>query len=78
MRRGASQQQAEAFRQQAEANELLTIEEACTLLKRNKVQLNHYRSLGLDYYKKGKDGVWYRRGDIVAWLESGKVNRHSR
>lgn len=59
----------------ADADHLFTIEQACQYLGVSDDTLLYYRKLGLDYYKKGKAGVWYRKGDIDDWLASGKVSR---
>lgn len=72
-----SQHREEALRTEADANRLLTEAEAGEYLGRSSSGLQYYRQMGLDYYKKGKE-IWYRKGDIDAWLQTGKVARHSR
>lgn len=57
-----------------EANELLNEAEAQAFLKRDANTLLYYRNKGLTSYKCGRD-VWYKRGDLVAWVESGIVKR---
>ena len=72
-------QQRNDAQKQADANTLMRIPEACAYMGGiNEDTLLYYRKMGLDYYKKGKAGVWYRKGDIDDWLASGKVSRHSR
>ncbi|GAB2567573.1 helix-turn-helix transcriptional regulator [Spirosoma areae] len=72
------QQLAEAS-QMADQNTQFSIQQACTYLSGiNEDTLLYYRKLGLDYYKKGKNSVWYRKGDIDAWLASGQVNQQKR
>ncbi|ADB41293.1 hypothetical protein Slin_5324 [Spirosoma linguale DSM 74] len=61
--------------QEADANRLLNEAEAMGYLRRDADTLQYYRRFGLNSYKQGRDR-WYRKGDIDAWLESGKVNRH--
>ena len=57
-------------------NRLLSIPEACAYLGHiSPDTLLYYRKFGLEYYKKGREGVWYRLGDIEDWLQSGKVSR---
>lgn len=62
---------------EAERNQLLTLHQAMAYLGVSHETLLHYRLLGLEYYKKGR-GVWFRKRDIDAWLEEGRVNRHRR
>lgn len=57
-----------------ENGKLLTESEAMAYLGRDANTLLYYRKNGLNYYKCGRD-VWYTKGDINAWLASGKVNR---
>jgi hypothetical protein len=63
------------LRKQADAWQLLSEKQAMKYLSKSASGLQYYRSLGLPYYKKGKE-IWYRKGDIDQWLQSGKVNRH--
>jgi len=57
-----------------ESNELLNEAEAQAFLKRDTNTLLYYRNKGLIYYKCGRD-VWYKRGDLIAWVEAGAVRR---
>lgn len=67
----------ELLTKQNEANRLLTIEQACAYLGGiNEDTLLYYRERGLAYFKKGKNAIWYRQGDIDDWLATGKVSRH--
>src|SRR5438128_1088843 len=62
------------MRAATEANELLNEAEAQAFLKRDANTLLYYRNKGLTCYKSGRD-IWYKRGDLMAWVESGIVKR---
>jgi hypothetical protein len=65
-------------RKESEQNAMFTLNQACAYLAGiNEDTLLYYRRLGLAYYKKGKDGVWYQKGDIDVWLATGRVSHHS-
>lgn len=57
-------------------NELLTSEQAAKYLGVSPQNLNYYRNQGLPYYKPCGQGVWFRRGEIDEWINSGRINKH--
>lgn len=57
-----------------EKNELLNESEAQAFLKRDANTLLYYRNKGLNSYKCGRD-VWYKKGELIAWVESGAIRR---
>lgn len=62
---------------EASRSRLMRIPEACQYLGGiSEETLLYYRKMGLDCYKKGKTGVWYRKGDIDDWVDAGHVSRH--
>jgi hypothetical protein len=70
--------QRDALKRQADADQLMNIRQACSYLGKNEDTLRYYRRFGLEPYKKGQQGVWYRKGEIDAWLALGRVNQHTR
>lgn len=71
-------QQRDKALQEADANQLLSIEQACAYLSGiDEDTLLLYRRKGLHYFKKGRKAVWYRKGDIDAWLQKGYVSRRT-
>jgi len=54
---------------------LLTIEQACKYLSVSESTLHYYRSMGLPYYRKGKDGIWFKQAEVDQWVSEGHVNR---
>jgi len=67
----------EELKKETDADRMLTAEQARAYLGGvSEDTMLYYRKHGLDYYKKGRDGIWYRKGDIDAWLQTGRVNRH--
>jgi DNA-binding Xre family transcriptional regulator len=67
----------ERLEQERADNELLTTRQACKMLSCSPETLLYYRTKKLNYYKKGREGVWYRKGDIMDWLAKGYVNRQT-
>ncbi|MVM36529.1 hypothetical protein GO730_00715 [Spirosoma sp. HMF3257] len=64
------------LRIEADRNKLLTEKQAQEYLQRDADTLLYYRKNGMPYFKYGRD-VWYKKGLIDDWLESGKVNRRN-
>lgn len=50
--------------------------EAVAYLNRDPATLRFYRKNGMPFIKKGR-AVWYTKGDIDAWLATGKVVRRN-
>lgn len=64
------------LRLEADRGKLLNEQQAHEYLSRDADTLLYYRKNGLLYFKCGRD-VWYKKGFIDDWLESGKVNRRN-
>ena len=70
----------DALQKKYNADRLLTIQEARAYLGGvSEDTLLYYRNrYKLPFIKKGQGSTWYRKGDIDAWLEEGRLIRRTR